>query len=417
MPRGKRVPLIAVPVTAESPEDAGSGAAAAAAAGADLIELRADAFPDIFKEGAAVRLLEAAGSAAGGIPLLFTLRTEREGGAARYCGAAYREVIERAAGSGLADLIDVEAARDPEGTLLHEIRSSGAVSVLSRHFFDRTPSFRELTDMQTEMERAGGDVVKIACMPGGPGDEVPVLLAAAWAREHISVPSVMISMGEAGRLTRICGEYFGEPFTFGALPGAASAPGQLAVPELRAELAGIHEACGKGFFFLTGFMACGKSVSAAAAARITGFPVIEMDREIELEQGRSVSEIFARDGEARFREIETEFLARLAGRPASIVSCGGGAVLAERNVSLMRALGTVILLKAQPEEILRRLEGEADTRPNIRGRKSAEGIRELLEQREPFYQAAADRVVETDGRSFEEVAGIIARIMRGEVHS
>ena len=83
----------------------------------------------------------------------------------------------------------------------------------------------------------------------------------------------------------------------------------------------------------------------------------------------------------------------------------------------MRALGTVILLKAQPEEILRRLEGEADTRPNIRGRKSAEGIRELLEQREPFYQAAADRVVETDGRSFEEVAGIIARIMRGEVHS
>lgn len=159
----------------------------------------------------------------------------------------------------------------------------------------------------------------------------------------------------------------------------------------------------KNNIYLIGFMGCGKTSVSSAMHRKYGKTVVEADDRIIEKEGRSINRIFAESGEEYFRDQETAVLVDLAEESDVIVSCGGGMILRPQNVQLMKANGTIVLLDATPETILERLKDD-DSRPNLRGRKSVEGIQELKNKRAAAYAGAADLKVDTDGKTIDEVA-------------
>ena len=169
----------------------------------------------------------------------------------------------------------------------------------------------------------------------------------------------------------------------------------------------------QGNLFLIGFMGAGKSAVSARLHKQYGMELLEMDQEIEQREGMTIPQIFENRGEAYFRKAETELLLELRGRKGMVVSCGGGAAMREENVKAMKESGKILLLRAEPETVLRRVAGN-DDRPLLRGRKTPEGIRELMEQRRPFYEAAADLTVDTDRKSVDEICREILRLLRQE---
>lgn len=154
--------------------------------------------------------------------------------------------------------------------------------------------------------------------------------------------------------------------------------------------------------FLIGFMGCGKSTVARTLSTQLKIPQIEMDEQIVKEQGMPITEIFDKYGEEHFRDIETDLLRRICGQEGAIVSCGGGAVLREENIAMMKAAGRIVLLTAKPETILERVKHNND-RPVLNGHMNVEYISELMEKRRACYEVAADVVIATDGKSVEEI--------------
>ena len=152
---------------------------------------------------------------------------------------------------------------------------------------------------------------------------------------------------------------------------------------------------------LTGFMGTGKSSIGRLLADRLGFRYVDLDALIVEHAGASINDIFARQGEPRFRFLETGTLARLAGEKKIVLSTGGGAVIAEENRRLLHELGVIVNLTATAAEIQCRLQHEHD-RPLLNDNKSLERIVSLLEEREPFY-ADADIRIETSGKSVDEV--------------
>lgn len=163
--------------------------------------------------------------------------------------------------------------------------------------------------------------------------------------------------------------------------------------------------------FLIGFMGTGKSTVAKALKKETGAEIIEMDQLIAQRENLSIPKIFEEKGEAYFRNVETELLMELQSGEKTIVSCGGVVPMREKNVLEMKKSGKVVLLTALPETILERVRDNED-RPLLQNRKSVEGIRELMEQRREKYEAAADVMVATDGKSAETIAREILQTIR-----
>lgn len=165
----------------------------------------------------------------------------------------------------------------------------------------------------------------------------------------------------------------------------------------------------KKHIFLIGFMGCGKSTNAACLSEMTGAEHLEMDAEIVNQEGMEIAEIFSRYGETYFRNLETELIKSLREREPAVISCGGGAVLREENVTLMKEMGKIVLLTAEPETIYGRVKDSTE-RPVLNGHMNLDYIRELMEKRRPRYEAAADASVSTDHKSAEEICMEIMRI-------
>src|SRR3990170_1457077 len=152
---------------------------------------------------------------------------------------------------------------------------------------------------------------------------------------------------------------------------------------------------------LTGFSGTGKSAVAALVAERLGWRAVDTDSLVEQAAGRPVADIFAREGETRFRELEAEAVRQACARERAVVSAGGGATLRPDSRRLLADGGFVVCLEARPETVLQRLgEGEAEERPLLAGPDPSTGsgqallgrIRELKAARQPLY-ALADHTV------------------------
>ena len=154
--------------------------------------------------------------------------------------------------------------------------------------------------------------------------------------------------------------------------------------------------------FLIGFMGAGKSTISDYLKNALAMDVVEMDQCIVERQGMSISDIFETYGEEYFRELETNLLIEMQSRSNVVVSCGGGVPMRERNVAEMKKNGRVVLLTAKPETILERVKDNHD-RPLLENNKNVSFIADLLEKRRAKYEAAADIVIETDGKSELEI--------------
>lgn len=165
----------------------------------------------------------------------------------------------------------------------------------------------------------------------------------------------------------------------------------------------------KGNVILIGFMGSGKTTVGLKLSYCLRRPVIDTDKEIEKDEKRSISDIFATDGEAYFRDKETECLEKLlADTGNKILSVGGGLPLRQRNRELLHKLGKVFYLRADAETIYERLKHDT-TRPLLQGDDPKRKIRTLLEERDACYREAADVVVTVDGKDFEQILDEICR--------
>ncbi|MFM8336737.1 MAG: shikimate kinase [Opitutaceae bacterium] len=160
--------------------------------------------------------------------------------------------------------------------------------------------------------------------------------------------------------------------------------------------------------YLVGFMGTGKSTVGRAAAARLGFQLIDSDHEIERAQGRTITEIFAQDGEPAFREMEKAFIE--GGHPGerTVVSCGGGLVVQPGMLEALRSRGIVICLHASLETVLARTS-RSRNRPLLEVENPEERIRTLYAAREPVYRRAGTMVL-TDSRPLGDIVAHVVRI-------
>jgi shikimate kinase len=154
---------------------------------------------------------------------------------------------------------------------------------------------------------------------------------------------------------------------------------------------------------LIGYRGTGKSTVGKVLATRLGRELVSTDKEIVKRAGRSIPEIVAEHGWEHFRDMESQVCKDLAGRDNLVIDAGGGAILRQQNVDVFKRKGTLCWLTASVNTIAKRIGGDTQ-RPSLTGKKSfVEEIQEVLEERIPKYQAAADHIIPTDGRSIEQL--------------
>lgn len=163
---------------------------------------------------------------------------------------------------------------------------------------------------------------------------------------------------------------------------------------------------------LIGFMGSGKTSVGLRLSYRLRMPVEDTDKLIEAKTGRTISEIFAEDGEEAFRNMETELLETIGKRKyRRILSVGGGTPVREENRGLLKKCGTVVYLRAKPGTIYQRLKNDT-TRPLLQCEDPLGRIRELLEARREAYESCADIIVDVDELQMEEILDQISAALR-----
>lgn len=167
---------------------------------------------------------------------------------------------------------------------------------------------------------------------------------------------------------------------------------------------------------MIGYRGSGKTSVGERLAATLGCAFVDSDRSIEERASSSIAEIFSSQGEACFREIEEEVIKEITRRVRSgerlVVATGGGIVLRASNVSRLRESGRVIWLRASIDELRRRIEADprsVEDRPALAGASAVDEVERVLTERLPLYEAAADRIVDTDGLSIDDIVRELVR--------
>lgn len=232
---GEGRPKICIPVMGTSLEELKDAAKAAVAAHPDLVEWRADYFSDIEKEEVRAEAFTMLKQVLGEIPLLFTIRTAREGGEADLTAERYFQVMSDVIKSADMELVDVEISHgDDIAFMLISMAHERNIRVIaSSHDFQKTPKKEQIIMLLCKMQELEADIPKVAVMPQTERDVLILLDATLSMKElHGDTPVVTMSMGKTGMVSRMAGEIFGSAITFGTA-GAASAPGQMDAGALR----------------------------------------------------------------------------------------------------------------------------------------------------------------------------------------
>lgn len=164
--------------------------------------------------------------------------------------------------------------------------------------------------------------------------------------------------------------------------------------------------------YLVGFMGTGKSTIGRLAAQKLGLTFIDSDDAIEREQGVSIAEIFAIEGEERFRLLERAFIEQGHPDRGCLVSCGGGLIVQPGLLDIIKSKGPVVSLLATAETIYERTRGNAN-RPLLNVDDPLANIRKMLAVREPIYRQAGTEIL-TDHRTLSDIVSHLCRVYREE---
>ncbi len=172
---------------------------------------------------------------------------------------------------------------------------------------------------------------------------------------------------------------------------------------------------GRDTLWLVGMMGAGKSAVGAALARRLDWPFVDSDAEVEERAGERISEIFEKQGEPAFRQLERTVIEEIAGRRV-VAALGGGAVAQPGVAAHLARSGRVVYLRARPATLARRV-GEAAARPLLAGLDAAgreARLNAILTERAPHYETA-EITVDTDDLDAEQVAGAVAERLGAQV--
>jgi shikimate kinase len=163
--------------------------------------------------------------------------------------------------------------------------------------------------------------------------------------------------------------------------------------------------------YITGFMGSGKSTIGRILADKLRFKFIDLDRIIEIDQGKKIKDIFKLYGEKYFRDIETKVLEKTYKNKECVFACGGGVVERKQNMDIIRRSGVVVYLKISLRDAIRRLKYVKD-RPLLEVSQREETIKKLLSKRDVLYRKYSDMAVSNTKRSAESTAEeIMARLI------
>lgn len=154
---------------------------------------------------------------------------------------------------------------------------------------------------------------------------------------------------------------------------------------------------------LIGFMGCGKTSIGTKMSYRLRIPMVDTDKMIERRENRTISSIFAEDGEETFRKMETELLQELcASSYKRIYSVGGGTPVRPENRELLKKLGRVVYLRIQPETVYERLKNDK-TRPLLQCEDPLSRIKSLMEARKEAYESCADEIIDVDSLDVDTI--------------
>lgn len=226
---GEGMPKIAIPISDSDYAGVRKSVNLIMNSPCDLIEWRADFFNNVTDPEVRIKPMTLFRDQLWNLPLLFTVRTDVEGGMMEIDTQDYVDLLLAVIDSGLIDLVDVELSRGEKAmkTIVEVAHEAGVKVVGSRHNFKSTPDKDIIVRNLCKMQDLGCDIAKFAVMPQSERDVLTLLDATLTMKEeHDETPVITMSMGHKGVISRICGEAFGSCITFGTA-GKASAPGQL----------------------------------------------------------------------------------------------------------------------------------------------------------------------------------------------
>ena len=177
----------------------------------------------------------------------------------------------------------------------------------------------------------------------------------------------------------------------------------------------------KKIYYLTGFMAAGKSTIGPILANTLGWDFYDLDKEVEKHESMKIVELFERKGEDYFRGTETTILKKLSEDEESIISLGGGAIASDINFSIIKSTGKIIYLKSSPEMAYKRLRFKKD-RPAFvfdgvevpTKEQFLERIIQLLDSRKKYYEQC-DFIIDTDNQTVGKTVDIIAKYINKDL--
>lgn len=208
----------------------------------DIVEFRADYYLDIFNLEKTIEVLKELKNILNDIPIIFTIRSKKEGGELEIDIDKYVELNKNIIKSNLIDTIDVEIfiGDNYVNDIVDLAHRKGIKVIGSNHDFENTPSKEEIINRVKKMQILNTDIIKIAVMPKDKKDVIELISATEEVVDNfLDRPIIAISMGKEGIITRISSEIFGSCITFASLD-RVSAPGQINIDDLKKILDIIH---------------------------------------------------------------------------------------------------------------------------------------------------------------------------------
>lgn len=164
---------------------------------------------------------------------------------------------------------------------------------------------------------------------------------------------------------------------------------------------------------LIGFMGAGKTSVGKKLAKGLNFDFRDTDHEIELLESKSISDIFEQNGEKYFRKLENNVLEKLVKNDNIVISTGGGIIITEENLNILKNEEKVIFLDGSVETIIKHLDNERNKRPLLKKSKNLnKKIEELLSIRYEKYREVSDILIDINGKNIDEVISQILVYIR-----